>query len=117
MQGGREIINIITEQSDKGRFRVILARGRHTQPSEGPPELGGVSGEGRKGKGNPDRRSFIGHVPSRGGWACLKDLVPDSFHLLLEVRFPQLAHFSLLGDWLSGPMLVGTSVPYGCQLG
>ena len=96
---------------------MILARGRDAQPIEGPPELGGVSGEGRKEEGNPDRRSFTSHGPSRGGWACLKDLVPDPFHLLLEICFPDLAHFSLPGDWRSGPTLVGTSVPYGCQLG
>ena len=43
--------------------------------------------------------------------------MPDPFHLLLEICFPDLAHFSLPGDWRSGPTLVGTSVPYGCQLG
>ena len=45
-----------------------------------------------------------------------KDLVPCSFHLLLEVYLPPFAPYSLKGDWLAGTTLVSTSVLYGCQL-
>lgn len=44
-----ETDNIITIQCDKGRFRVLLTRGKDTEPSEGTSELERVLGRGQEG--------------------------------------------------------------------